>query len=126
MARSVTVDPEEFVKAWQTAVSVNEVADRLGISKLGASVKASHLRKEGVPLKKFRTGIGSDPDEFIRIWNDATSLEDAAEQLGVQKTSASMRASHLRKMGHPVKRFRRGRKLRDILALSELARSITA
>ncbi len=126
MARSVAVDPAEFVKAWQSADNVNEVADKLGMSKLGASVKASHLRKEGVPLKKFRTGIGSDPDEFIRIWNESTSLEDAAERLGVQKTSASMRASHLRKMGHPVKRFQRGRKIRDISALAELARSITA
>ena len=124
--RVSTVDPEAFVRAWQTAVSVNEVADRLGISKLGASVKASHLRKEGVPLKKFRTGIGSDPDEFIRIWNDATSLEDAAEQLGVQKTSASMRASHLRKEGHEVKRFQRGRKNRDTGALADLARSLGA
>jgi biotin operon repressor len=126
MARSVAVDPAEFVKAWQSADNVNEVADKLGMSKLGASVKASHLRKEGVPLKKFRTGIGSDPEEFIRIWNESTSLEDAAERLGVQKTSASMRASHLRKMGHPVKRFQRGRKIRDISALAELARSITA
>lgn len=120
--RSVSVDPADFVKVWQTAESVNEVADRMGMSKLGASVKASHLRKAGVPLKKFRTGSGSDPAEFIVVWNDSSSLEEAAERLGIQKSSASMRASHLRKMGHPVKRFQRGRKVRDMETLADIAR----
>ena len=116
------MDPEEFVRAWQTAESVTEVADRLSMSKLGASVKASHLRKAGVPLKKFRTGSGSDPAEFIEIWNGSESLEEAAERLGIQKSSASMRASHLRKTGHSVKRFQRGRKNRDLASLADIAR----
>jgi hypothetical protein len=122
MSRSVAVDPEDFVKVWQTAESVNEVADKMSMSKLGASVKASHLRKAGVPLKKFRTGTGSEPNEFIDIWNDSATLEEAAERLGIQKSSASMRASHLRKMGHPVKRFQRGRKVRDLASLADIAR----
>lgn len=122
MTRSTPVDPEEFVRTWQTAESVTEVADRMCMSKLGASVKASHLRKAGVPLKKFRTGSGSDPAEFIEIWNGSESLEEAAEQLGIQKSSASMRASHLRKGGHPVKRFQRGRKNRDLENLADIAR----
>jgi hypothetical protein len=33
-----------------------------------------------------------------------------------------MRASHLRKMGHPVKRFQRGRKVRDMETLADIAR----
>jgi len=119
--RVSTVDPETFVREWQTASSVTEVAERLGMSKLGASVKASHLRKEGVPLKKFRTGIGSDAGSFVQIWNDSSTLEEAAQRLGIQKTSASMRASHLRKEGHEVKRFQRGRKNRDAVALADLA-----
>lgn len=123
--RSQAVDLEQFVRAWQVAGSVSEVAEQLNMSKLGASVKASHLRKGGVPLKKFRTGIGSDSDEFISIWNSAHSLEEAAQLLGVQKTSASMRASHLRKMGHDVKKFQRGRKVKDITVLAELARNLT-
>jgi hypothetical protein len=121
MSRSASVDPEEFVKTWQTAESVTEVADRMCMSKLGASVKASHLRKAGVPLKKFRTGAGSDPTEFIAIWNGSESLEEAAERLGIQKSSASMRASHLRKVGHEVKRFQRGRKIRNVSSLAEIA-----
>jgi biotin operon repressor len=124
MTRSTTVDLESFVRVWQTSESVNEVANKLNISKLGASVKASHMRKAGVPLKKFRTGVGSDPAEFVRIWNEATSLEEAAEMLGIRKSSASMRASHLRKLGHDVKRFQRGRKMRDFERLAEVAKSL--
>lgn len=122
MTRTIAVDSEEFVRAWQTSESVAEVATRLSMSKLSASVKASHLRRAGVPLKKFRTGTGSDPAEFIAIWNSATSLDEAAERLGVQKTSASMRASHLRKGGYPVKRFPRGRRTRDMGTLADIAR----
>lgn len=124
MTRSNTVDLENFVRVWQTSESVNEVANKLSISKLGASVKASHMRKAGVPLKKFRTGIGSDPAEFVRIWNSAETLEEAADLLGIRKSSASMRASHLRKLGHDVKRFQRGRKTRDMERLAEVAKSL--
>jgi hypothetical protein len=122
VSRATPVDPEEFIKAWQTADSVVEVAHVMGMSKLGASVKASHLRKAGVPLKKFRTGMGSDPQEFVAVWNGAASLEEAACILGVQKTSASMRASHLRKLGLPIKKFPRGRRYRDVEALADIAR----
>jgi len=116
---------EQFVRLWQTSASVNDVADAMGISKLGASVKASHLRRRGVPLKKHRTGIGSDPTEFIAIWNDSATLEEAADRLGILKTSASMRASHLRKLGMQVKRFPRGRRgKQDTSALADLALSL--
>jgi DNA-binding transcriptional regulator GbsR (MarR family) len=125
MTRLIAVDSEEFVRAWQTSESVSEVSDRLGLSKLSASVKASHLRSAGVPLKKFRTGTGSDPAEFIAVWNEASTLDEAAERLGVQKTSASMRASHLRKGGYAVKRFPRGRRSRDLTPLAEIARQYT-
>jgi biotin operon repressor len=125
MSRSIAVDSEDFVRAWQMSESVAEVADKMGMSKLGASVKASHLRRAGVPLKKYRTGNGSDSTEFIHIWNSATSLEEAAERLGIQKTSASMRAANLRKNGHEVKRFQRGRKVRDIDALAQIARQFS-
>lgn len=126
MSRSMPVDSEDFVRAWQTSESVAEVAEKMSMSKLGASVKASHLRRAGVPLKKYRTGIGSDPDEFIAIWNSATSLEEAASQLGIQKTSASMRAANLRKHGYHVKCFQRGRKVRDVGALADIARQCIA
>lgn len=122
MSRSVPVDSEDFVRAWQMSDSVAEVAEKMSMSKLGASVKASHLRRAGVPLKKYRTGIGSDPAEFIEIWNGSTNLEEAASRLGIQKTSASMRAANLRKHGYDVKRFQRGRKVRDLDALVDIAR----
>ena len=115
------MDAEDFVRTWQTCDSVADVADRLRMSKVGASVKASHLRRAGVPLKKYRTGIGSDPAGFIEIWNASVSLEEAAVKLGIQKTSASMRAAILRKNGYQVKRFQRGRK-RIVDTLTEIAR----
>ena len=121
MSRAETVDAEDFVRTWQTCDSVADVADRLRMSKVGASVKASHLRRAGVPLKKYRTGIGSDPAGFIEIWNASVSLEEAAVKLGIQKTSASMRAAILRKNGYQVKRFQRGRK-RIVDTLTEIAR----
>jgi len=121
MSRAETVDAEDFVRAWQTCDSVADVADRLRMSKVGASVKASHLRRAGVPLKKYRTGIGSDPAGFIEIWNASVILEEAAVKLGIQKTSASMRAAILRKNGYQVKRFQRGRK-RIVDTLTEIAR----
>ena len=123
MSRAETVDAEDFVRTWQTCDSVADVADRLRMSKVGASVKASHLRRAGVPLKKYRTGIGSDPAGFIEIWNASVSLEEAAVKLGIQKTSASMRAAILRKNGYQVKRFQRGRK-RIVDTLTEIARSM--
>lgn len=121
MSRAETVGAEDFVRTWQTCDSVADVADRLRMSKVGASVKASHLRRAGVPLKKYRTGIGSDPAGFIEIWNASASLEEAAVKLGIQKTSASMRAAILRKNGYQVKRFQRGRK-RIVDTLTEIAR----
>ena len=49
------IDWEKFVKIWQAASTVGEVADQLAIEPMYASSRASYLRKKGVPLKTFRT-----------------------------------------------------------------------
>lgn len=44
---------EEFVKAWQAAESPAAAAKVLGVSPANASIQASYLRRQGVPLQKF-------------------------------------------------------------------------
>lgn len=46
---------------------------------------------------------------FQEVWESSASLQDVAEALGMTKTSASVKASNLRKQGHELRQFRRGR-----------------
>ena len=55
------VDWPKFVKVWQAASNVKEVSKKEGISVSAAAVRASHLRRLGVPLKKFKEK-GRGPD----------------------------------------------------------------
>jgi len=52
--------------------------------------------------------------KFIKLWNEAaengTDLNVLAVDLGIAPTSASVRASLLRKKGVTLKQFRRGRR----------------
>lgn len=47
---------------------------------------------------------------FIDAWNGAADLNEVAMMLGMPTTSASVKASQLRKTGCELKRFARGRK----------------
>lgn len=44
----------DFVAAWNAAITIKEVAEKLGRSIQTLSVRASQLRKRGVLLKKFK------------------------------------------------------------------------
>lgn len=57
------VSPNEFVKLWQKANSPAELAEKLGVSAIRVSSRASAYRKEGVPLKKFAS-VGSPRIDF--------------------------------------------------------------
>jgi len=47
----------DFVTAWSTSSNVQEVADKLGITKESAGQRASQYRtKHGINLKKFTAG----------------------------------------------------------------------
>lgn len=48
-----TVTPEEFVQAWQTSESLDEVAKRLGLYRSLCYSRAAHYRRKGVALKEF-------------------------------------------------------------------------
>lgn len=45
---------EEFVKVWQLAGSVEDVANHFGLSKQTVANVAANLRKKGVPLENKR------------------------------------------------------------------------
>ena len=53
--RRPIVPAEDFVEAWQTSDTRQEVADKTGLSVASASARAGWFRKQGVPLKSFRT-----------------------------------------------------------------------
>ena len=56
--------PENFVRTWQESSTVQEVADKLSLSKANVSHRASRYRKKGVPLKAMggRGHVGAPID----------------------------------------------------------------
>ena len=77
MAERISVTPEEFVRAWQTAKSLAEVAERTGLKLETARARGRRFRKRGIPLKSF-AGQG-------RPATDWESLKRLAEELGPGK-----------------------------------------
>jgi hypothetical protein len=60
MGRPSDVSPEEFVRAWQTSRTLDDVSKATGLSKKACSVRAAYYRnKKDVPLRRFQRG-GSD------------------------------------------------------------------
>ena len=56
------VSPEEFVRIWQAAGSVREVAKKTGVDKQSVEARAVRYRRAGVPLKKFDRGHATPLD----------------------------------------------------------------
>ncbi len=67
------------------------------------------------------------PEEFVRIWQGAKSIADAAKKAGLSTGSAVGRAVIYRKKGIPLKKFPRGGHgyTIDYAALAILARSLS-
>jgi hypothetical protein len=63
-------------------------------------------------------------EEVIRVWQSSKSLGEAAERLGMRKTSLTCRISHMRKRGVPLKRMSPARSRLDYAALKRLAESL--
>ncbi len=51
------VTAEEFIRTWQTAGSVQEVAEKCGMTENRVRNRASWYRSYGIPLKKFPRGV---------------------------------------------------------------------
>lgn len=56
MGKRTEATPEEFVKTWQAADSLAEVAEKLGLTRHSASNRGMRYRNAGVKLKKFERG----------------------------------------------------------------------
>lgn len=68
------------------------------------------------------------PEEFVRLWQAAASLEELIEQTGLTIGRARDRARYYRSRGVPLKELwraepgaRRGRKPLDVEALTDIA-----
>ena len=59
--------PEEFVKLWQTAQSLDEVAAKMKRTVIDATARASYFRQRGVPLKKFTGKRKSDYSKLAAL-----------------------------------------------------------
>jgi len=75
--RNKKVSAEDFITAWQTAGSVDEVSERLGMSKSAAMTRASNYRRvHEIPLKKFYRSSKLDKERLRAL---ATSLATHAK-----------------------------------------------
>jgi predicted HTH domain antitoxin len=61
-------------------------------------------------------------EEFVKIWQTAGSLGEAAKRAGMTPYRASARASYLRKRGVALRYHRRRQAKLDINHLNELAK----
>lgn len=108
----------EFIKIWQSATSLNEVAEKTGLSLATISSRASRLRKQGFELQKFKRlpspkpfairhkrKIKFDRAQFAAVWYSSRSREEVAEQTGLHLSTISSIAKELRENGVPLKRF---------------------
>lgn len=69
----MSIPADRFVRVWQGAASVEQVASRLRILPASASVRASRLRAMGVHLKRFQGGRKAlDPKALDRIARGAS------------------------------------------------------
>ncbi|MAH47627.1 hypothetical protein CMI37_17540 [Candidatus Pacearchaeota archaeon] len=50
-----TVTPEQFVLAWQGSATIDEVADKLDMTRMSVRQRAYSYRRKGVPLKSMRS-----------------------------------------------------------------------
>ena len=50
---SPAITPQDFVRAWQSADSVADVCEKLGLERKKAMIRYYGLVKKGVNLKKF-------------------------------------------------------------------------
>jgi DNA-directed RNA polymerase specialized sigma24 family protein len=65
-----------FIKAWQEAESLQEVARQLGVTEQQAISKASYFRRRlGVKLKKFRSLSNEELQELRRIAGSYRDLQ---------------------------------------------------
>jgi hypothetical protein len=61
------VDNRQFIEAWQTSETVQQVCDTTGLKKGSAYSRAFRLRQLGVNLKKMTTKNQREARELIQL-----------------------------------------------------------
>ena len=62
-------------------------------------------------------------EEFVTVWQQASSAIEVADKLGMSAGLASSKAAYLRRLGVPLKKFRSGARV-DPEALKKLCVSL--
>ena len=108
-----SLDPREaFIEAWQASASIDDAMQKLGWTgtRRALVVRASKLRRKGVPLKRFKNApldtpqIVSAKAQFISVWQTSGTISEVAERLGIPYGTAITKANRLRKEGVYLKR----------------------
>ena len=64
----MTSSIEHFIITWQHANSLEEVVEKTGLKSVrSASSKASALRRQGIPLKRFVTGVKRNKARLVEV-----------------------------------------------------------
>lgn len=115
---------QEFITVWNASTCVDDVVDEFGYENADtARHRATRLRKRGHYLKNMRHDFDVGPmvkvaegdyeigpKEFIIIWQNSESAQEASRIMGLGYDAVRARAREYRKMGIPIKSFKRGRK----------------
>ena len=94
------VTPKQFVEAWQSSESADEVAEKLGMPKPIVLARASNYRSTGVQLKKFKRKTKSKIDvqelnELIAQVNKREGIDPPVHQPREKKQSVELPADEV-------------------------------
>ena len=64
------------------------------------------------------------PEEFIEIWQTSKNVDEIVKRTKMNRQAVYQRAYIYRQEGIPLKKFRRGRKRKDVDKLKELAKEL--
>lgn len=62
------------------------------------------------PTKKKRPSYNYTNEDFTKVWNECTTVEEVSAKTGMPKPSCQSKASILRKKGFTLKMLQRGRR----------------
>ena len=105
-----------FIAAWYRFETSNQIAEHLGLTPGAVRVRATWLRKKGVPLPYHDSTNATHRtereqrtherrQEFANIANSCADRHEAARYLGITPDSYSVMASVYRKLGYDIQRF---------------------
>ena len=78
---------EVFIRVWQKARDIQEVAEKLGMPARHCHSRASQYRARGIPLKPMMRRRGERGLDTERLYNLARELVDETEEEPVDETA---------------------------------------